>query len=154
MKLMKRSGEYHASNVMFDPKNIIATSYRHWQFVKVISGKVVFNAYRYSNSTSKHQYKVRALMQELGVKIDVFANTRCSLSSLRTLKEVRETTKEQKIKEEKRLARKKLERSLKGKVERLNAKGLYSAEQRECMDRGWDYLSREVDSLIRSMEQK
>lgn len=73
MKLMKRSNTYQASNVSFCPETISAYSYRWWKFVAKIDGVVVFNNYRYSNSTSKHQWKVRLLMQNLGIKIDISA---------------------------------------------------------------------------------
>lgn len=71
MKYFKRLGVYKASNVKFDPNKIEAYSYGWWRFVAVVEGKVVFNTYRYSNSTSKHQYKVARLMDELGIKIDI-----------------------------------------------------------------------------------
>ena len=70
---MKRAGIYQASNynVTFDPKKIEARSYKWWVFVAEVEGKVIFNNYRYSNSTSKHQSKVRALLNDLGIKIDI-----------------------------------------------------------------------------------
>lgn len=71
MKLYKRENIYKASNVIFDPIKIEAFSYSWWKFVGVVEGKVVFNNYRYSNSTSKHQSKVRKVMNELGIKIDL-----------------------------------------------------------------------------------
>lgn len=77
MKYFSRSNEYRASNVVFKmgdkPLNqdVSAWSYGWWQFVKVIDGKTVFNSYRYSSSTGKHQSKVRSLMDKLGLKIDM-----------------------------------------------------------------------------------
>jgi hypothetical protein len=73
MKLMKRSNIYQASNynVTFDHTKIEAFSYRWWKFVGVVEGKVIFNNFRYSNSTSKHQSKVRSLLKELNIKIDI-----------------------------------------------------------------------------------
>lgn len=71
MKLMKKSNTYKASNVTFNPETIEAFSYDWWCFVKVIGGKVVFNSYNYSPSTIKHQYKVRSLLNDLGIKIDL-----------------------------------------------------------------------------------
>lgn len=71
MKFMKRSQVYKASNVQFDPKKIEAFSYGWWKFVGLIDGRVVFNNYNYSNSTIKHQYKTRKLMNDLGIKIDI-----------------------------------------------------------------------------------
>lgn len=71
MKYMKRSGVYKASNVTFDPKTVSAISYNWWKFVAVIDGKVIFNNYRYSVSTSRHQRKIRRLLNELRIKIDI-----------------------------------------------------------------------------------
>lgn len=73
MKLMKRANIYQCSsyNCTFDPKTMDAFSYRWWRFVAVIDGLIVFNNCRYSNSTSKHQSKVRHLMNTLGIKIDL-----------------------------------------------------------------------------------
>lgn len=71
MKYFTRSKLYKASNVTFSPELIQATSYDWWMFVKVINGLVVFNDYNYSPTTNKHQHKVRRLMQELGIKIDL-----------------------------------------------------------------------------------
>lgn len=71
MKHMKRSNIYKASNVTFDPTTIKAYSYSWWCFVAKVEDKVVFNNYRYSTSTSKHQAKVRRLLEQLGIKIDL-----------------------------------------------------------------------------------
>lgn len=71
MRYMSRSGLYQASNVTFNPNNITAISYSWWTFVAVIDGKVVFNNYNYSNTTNKHQWKVRRQMRELGINIDL-----------------------------------------------------------------------------------
>lgn len=71
MKYYKRLGVYKASNVTFHPDTISAYSYGWWKFVGVVDGKVVFNNHRYSNSTSKHQLKVKRLLRELGIKIDI-----------------------------------------------------------------------------------
>jgi hypothetical protein len=80
MKYLKRAGIYKASNVTFDPKSVSAYSYGWWRFVDVVNGKVVFNNYSYSNSTCKHQHKVRSLMNELGIKIDLYISVPCSLT--------------------------------------------------------------------------
>ena len=73
MKLMKRSNIYQSSNYncTFDPNKVEAFSYKWWKFVGVVEGKVIFNDYRYSKSTSKHQSKVRRLLQDLGIHIDI-----------------------------------------------------------------------------------
>jgi hypothetical protein len=73
LKFMKRSQIYQGSNynVTFDPKTKKATSYNWWVFVAEIEGKIIFNNYRYSVTTSKHQQKVKDLLHELGIKIDI-----------------------------------------------------------------------------------
>lgn len=71
MKLMKRANLYKASNVTFNPETFEAFSYVWWKFVAKVEGKVVFNNYRYSPTTGKHQYKVRRLLEQLGIKIDI-----------------------------------------------------------------------------------
>lgn len=71
MKLMKRINIYKASNVTFNPTTLDAFSYGWWQFVGVVEGKVIFNNYNYSPTTCKHQAKVRRLLNELGIKIDI-----------------------------------------------------------------------------------
>jgi len=69
---MKRSEVYKAANVTFNPKTLDAYSYNWWRFVGVVEGKTIFNTYRYSVTTAKHQHKVRELMIELGIRIDIF----------------------------------------------------------------------------------
>lgn len=71
LKLKKRTGCYEASNVWFNPETMEATSFQWWYFVKRIGGKVVFNDYRYSSYTTRHQNKVDRTMQKLGIKVDV-----------------------------------------------------------------------------------
>lgn len=90
MKLMKRSGIYQASNykVTFDPKTNQAYSYKHWCFVAMIEGKLVFNNYRYSVTTSKHQSKVRSLLSSLGIKIDYEMPLPQGIETLSTLQEL------------------------------------------------------------------
>ena len=73
MKYMKRAKIYQCSNYncTFSPEKIEAYSYRWWKFVALVDGKVIFNNYRYSNSTSKHQSKVRRLLESLNIKINI-----------------------------------------------------------------------------------
>ena len=63
MKLVKRKNIYMASNynLTFNPVTLEAHSYKWWKFVAKVEGKVIFNNYWYSVSTSKHQNKVREL---------------------------------------------------------------------------------------------
>lgn len=71
MKLMKRTNMYKSPNVTFNPTTLDAYSYAWWRFVAVVDGLVIFNNYNYSSTTTRHQYKVRALLNELGIKIDL-----------------------------------------------------------------------------------
>lgn len=66
MKYFPRLGLYKASNVTFNPRNLEAYSYSWWQFVKIIDDVLVFNSYTYSNTTTRHQWKVRHVLRELG----------------------------------------------------------------------------------------
>ncbi len=74
LRFMKRAGIYQRANynITFNPNTLDAISYKWWRFVARVEGKVIFNTYRYSVSTSKQQREVRALMQELGIRIDMF----------------------------------------------------------------------------------
>lgn len=71
MKFNDKTGMYKASNVTFDLNTLNAFSYSWWRFVAVIDGMVVFNNHNYSNTTRKHQAKVRSVMSNLGIKIDL-----------------------------------------------------------------------------------
>lgn len=81
MKLNKRANIYKASNVTFNAETHEAVSYDWWTFVKRINGQLVFNNHSYSNSTIKHQNKVRSLLRDLGLEIDLVVNARCGLQS-------------------------------------------------------------------------
>lgn len=72
MKYFSRANIYKASNVTFNSETMDAFSYDWWRFVAKIDGKVVFNNYRYSVTTAGHQRKVERLLQNLGIKVDVF----------------------------------------------------------------------------------
>ena len=82
MKYIKKRGQYEGSNVTYDPISGDAYSYGWWRFVERINGKVVFNNYSYSPSTSRHQWKVRSLLNQLGVKIDITLEAREGLQNL------------------------------------------------------------------------
>lgn len=77
-----RDGVYRASNVMFDPARMVATSFNWWYFVKRIGGKVVFNDYSYSGYTTRHQRKVQRVLSELGIKVDVVIQSHKGLQDL------------------------------------------------------------------------
>lgn len=84
MKFFTKLGLYKASNVTFNPKTLEANSYGWWSFVRVINGQVVFNDYRYSSSTQRHQRKVRNLMEALGIKIDIFVESPEGLQNIQS----------------------------------------------------------------------
>ena len=75
MKYYTRLKEYKASNVSLtiEPK-LEAYSYAWWLFVVRYKGLVIFNNTTYSNSTSGHQYKVRRVLYDLNIKIDIELN--------------------------------------------------------------------------------
>jgi hypothetical protein len=81
MKYLKRANLYKASNVSFNPETCEARSYEWWAFTKMINGVLVFNNHGYSNSTRKHQSKVRALLRELGYQIDLIVDAPCGLQN-------------------------------------------------------------------------
>lgn len=81
MKFKPRKGKYESANVTFDPDFCTAYSYSWWRFVDKINGKVVFNNYTYSQTTCKHQQKVRRLLSELGIKIDFVVYSQAGLHS-------------------------------------------------------------------------
>lgn len=62
-----KTGRFVASNVEIDLMNGIGTSYEWWNIYQVIKGKHVVNGYGYSNSTSKHRYKVMSVLDKLGI---------------------------------------------------------------------------------------
>ena len=92
MKYFKTRNQYEASNVTFNPSIVEARSYNWWVFVKYIGQDVVFNSYPYSNTTIKHQHKVRRLMNELGITIDFEVSTPESLATFKTTKEAFDRT--------------------------------------------------------------
>lgn len=80
MKKLKTRNEWVASNCRFYGDEVRATSYDWWNFVNKIDGKVIFNGYSYSNSTSGHQWKVRSLLENLGIKVDLYVIMEQSLT--------------------------------------------------------------------------
>lgn len=83
MTFKKRSGIYSNStgSLTFDPIKLEAHSYRWWKFVSRIDGLVIFNNYSYSVSTSKHQSKIRSMLDQMGIKIDVFLQLRKGINT-------------------------------------------------------------------------
>lgn len=90
MKYYIRQDQYKASNVTFRRSPTIqAFSYGWWEFVAIKGGKVVFNTYPYSNTTRRHQLKVKRLMKELGITIDLEVSTKLSLMDADWLKDAK-----------------------------------------------------------------
>lgn len=81
MKFMKKSQTWKGSGVEFNPSSFAGTSYDWWHFVALVNGKVIFNAYSYSQTTCKHQGKMRTLLSSLNITIDLVVKTRKSLSN-------------------------------------------------------------------------
>jgi hypothetical protein len=85
MKHFKRLNQFKASNVIYDIGTGRAYSYGWWRFVDVVelqgTKQVVFNNHSYSNSTIKHQCKVRSLLHRLGISIDLVVDSRSGLQS-------------------------------------------------------------------------
>jgi len=88
MKYYTRLKEYKASNVSLtvEPK-LEAYSYAWWLFVVRYKGLVIFNNSNYSNSTNGHQSKVRDVLYDLNIKIDIELNN--TFKSLGRFKEHR-----------------------------------------------------------------
>lgn len=82
MIYVKQSNVYKASNVEFNCDRIQAYSYGWWRFVDKVNGKVIFNNFRYSHTTSRHQTKVMNLLNNLGIKIDVVIEASLGLNNL------------------------------------------------------------------------
>lgn len=83
LKYIKRDKIYTNSTrtCTFNPLTLEALSYRWWVFVKKIDGLTVFNNYRYSVTTARHQRKIRNLLKELKIKIDLKVTTKLSLAN-------------------------------------------------------------------------
>lgn len=83
MKYFKRLGIYKNStgSCKFNPSTREAFSYNWWQFLKVINGKLVFNKYSYSVTTSRHQSEVLRLLSQENIKIDLYI---CAPKGLQT----------------------------------------------------------------------
>lgn len=71
-----------SGKVTFDPESERAYSYSWWRFVDRIGGRLVFNAYRYSSTTTTHQWCVRRYLEEKGIKIDLEVHAPKGLQNL------------------------------------------------------------------------
>jgi hypothetical protein len=82
MKLFTRSNLYKTSNLTFNPSTLEGFSYDWYSIIKKIDNKLVLNTYRYSNTTCKHISKIRRLVVELGLTIDLEIEAPQGLQSL------------------------------------------------------------------------
>ena len=84
MAYQPRKKLFKGTNNYFDPVSMKAVSYGWWTYVTKIKGKVVFNDYNYSVTTSGHQNTMRYLLKQLGIKVDVWVNMAQSLTQFET----------------------------------------------------------------------
>jgi len=68
LKYFPRLNLYKASNVTFDPATCQGYSYKWYRLVDKIGDTIVLNSYAYSNTTIKHIYKMRRLLESLGLQ--------------------------------------------------------------------------------------
>jgi hypothetical protein len=69
-------------NVSFSPETQEAYSYGWWRFVERIGPYLVFNSYRYSVTTAKHQREVQWLLEDLGLSMDLYIEAPTGLQDL------------------------------------------------------------------------
>ncbi len=84
MKYMKKAEIYKNStgSCTYDPRKEEAHSYSWWCFLKRINGKLVFNNYSYSVSTTAHQSRIRSMLSNEGIEIDLFIESPRGLDNL------------------------------------------------------------------------
>lgn len=146
LKNLKRSPNiWKGSNVVLDTQAMTATSYDWWYFVKRVNGKIVFNDYRYSISTAKHQRKVRSVLAALGIKIDLVVELKESLNKL-GIAEL--TVKQLKAESDRQCACRAAQRKARAKAnrvaKRIESLGLYTKDGQALT--GWA-AKREAQSL-------
>lgn len=127
MKYFTRLGIYKASNVKFNPETLIATSYDWWTFVRQVDGKVLFNTYRYSPTTGRHQAKVRKLMNSLGISFEEVAmrESLCRFENLEQVYAAHTANLENnaRLKEAKRIERNRLARERRQALKSMTSEG-------------------------------
>lgn len=81
MKKLKSKNVFQNSTKTnsLDLDKMVATSYQWWTYLKIIDGRLTFNTYRYSVTTSKHQRQTLDLLESMNVKVQVYINQRESL---------------------------------------------------------------------------
>lgn len=73
MRYFKRLKIYkdYSGNNTFNPETLDAHSYGWWRYLAKVDGKLVFNNYRYSVTTGKHQSNLSHLLRQLGIEPDI-----------------------------------------------------------------------------------
>lgn len=67
----------------FNKETLEARSYEHWLFLKNVDGiGLVFNDYQYSNTTRRHQVKVKEELAKLKIKPSLVLKSGKSLDAL------------------------------------------------------------------------
>lgn len=94
LNFSKRANIYKntTGSLTFNPETKEAVSYGWWKFVAMIDGQLVFNNYAYSNTTAKQQGKIRTLLSQLNIKIDLELPVPKGLQVYSTLEEVIEAS--------------------------------------------------------------
>lgn len=80
---LKRQPELYkrGKNCWFNAKTLQAYSYGWWRFVEKVGPYIVFNNYRYSHTTTTHQWDTLSLLDALKIKIDYHVQCRQGLQS-------------------------------------------------------------------------
>lgn len=66
---------------VFNPQSFESFSYGHWKFVFKYKNKIIFNNYRYSNTTTRHQHAIKSLLKSLNIDFIEFNLGNESLNS-------------------------------------------------------------------------
>lgn len=82
MKYYKTLKVYKSNNLYFNPETMHATSYRWYDLLKVVNGKLLFNSYNYSNSTIKHKHKLSHVLNSLNITPDEYIDAPQGLQRL------------------------------------------------------------------------
>jgi len=67
MKFNEKSGLYTASNLSFNPETCEGRSYHWYLLTRKVGERILFNDFNYSATTIKHKYKIRRLLNTLGI---------------------------------------------------------------------------------------
>jgi hypothetical protein len=83
LKFYVKSNLYKNSNGsnQVNLEKMEAHSYHWWQYLMKFKGKVIFNNYHYSNSTSKHQINCKSLLDQNNININYFVEASQGLNN-------------------------------------------------------------------------